>query len=160
MIDLLKAISILVLLPFFALAQMEMPANISGSMIFGEKPLEFNYLSMPDGSTTLAFFKLLPGRSEYIAGTGKEFISLEKISTLRIIPFSEYENDILRENCDDCQLYKARITLFGNKGYREEIVFLAFDHLIWKNTRTEDYKEPRKAELRFLEEIEINHTKR
>jgi hypothetical protein len=160
MINLFKAIAILLLLPFVALAQADKPENISGSMIFGEKPLEFNYLSMPDGSTTLAFFKQLPGRSEYIAGTGKEFISLEKISALRIIPFSDDENEMLRENCNDCQLYKARITFFGNKGYREEFVFLAFDHLIWKNTHTADYKEPRKAELRFLEEIEINNPER
>jgi hypothetical protein len=156
MIRILKIVSLILFLPLICLAQNNKPENLRGTLVIEEKPVEFNYLSTLDGTTEIPYFKNLPTQKDYNSGSGKEIVSLQTVRNIEILRFSDTESVFLQNSCKDCLLFKAKITFNDYSGYDEQQVYLAIEYIIWKNTGSADYIEPRVAKLKFLNEINMN----
>jgi len=153
-----QIIHILVLFSFFpvgALCQGIHPELLQGTLIIGEKPVEFNYLSLPDGTSALTCFTHLPSRHDYDSNTGRVFIPLGSIKKIRITHLTSEERAFLHDSCADCMLYKARITCRDLDVNGGEPVFVALSCFIWKNTHSADFCQPHVADLKFVDAVEI-----
>jgi len=154
--NILKILSIILFVPAFSLAQNDKPENFKGTLIIEHKPVEFNYLSTPDGTTEIPYFKKIPSKYEYLSNLGQEFLPLKKVKDIKMVRFSAEELQDLYDSCEDCLLYKADITFYEDSGSNVETLYLTAKYFTWKNTDLKDYCEPHIAELRFLEAVIIN----
>jgi hypothetical protein len=151
-----KTVTLVFLIPVLSFAQAVKPGNLHGTLVIEEKPVEFTYLSTPDGKTDLPYFRNLPTKLEYLSSQGKEFLPLQEVVHINILRFSDEELQSLYESCDDCILYKAVVTFNTHSGYDEETIYLALNYLTWENSNIQGFDGPHHAELRFLEAVMMN----
>jgi hypothetical protein len=142
--------------PVFVLCQGFRPEELHGKLIVGEKPVDFNYLSAPDGTTEIAYFDYLPNRNEFLLSKGKKALSLHSVTHILITRLTSKETEFVRDSCPGCIFFRAKADFNGQAGSGEQLIYLAVDHLIWKNTTSKEFFEPRIAELRFLDAIYMN----
>jgi hypothetical protein len=156
MLKLIKIISIILFVPVYSLSQDYKPENLSGTLIIEKKPVEFTYLSTPEGTTEIPCFTYLPTRNEFIANLGKELLPLHGVKNIIITRLTQDESAFVHDSCSGCTLYKAKITFYDQPGANVKSVYLAINHIIWKNSGSGEFYEPRIVELRYLDSIEIN----
>jgi hypothetical protein len=156
MIKFLKIVLVFLILPVFALSQNGDPGTLKGVLVIEEKPVEFNYLSTPDGTTEIPYYKNLPTKQEYLSNLGKELLPLQKVKDIHILHFSDSELQSLYELCEDCILFKATVTLDDHSGVKQETVYLSLNYFTWKNSSIKGLEEPHIAELRFVEAVIMN----
>ena len=149
-------IAVFLLANIYSISQDLVKGNITGTLIIGEKPVEFNYLSMPDGTMELPYFTHLPTKDEIAANFGKDFLSLQTVKKIVILRFSNEELEFLHDTCSGCSLFKANITFNHHTPVTEKSIYLAVKYLIWKNTGSIEFPEPRVAEMRYVDAIQIN----
>lgn len=142
-------------MPLHLLSQKSGVENLSGTLLIDEKPVDFNYLSMPDGSTNIPFYSHLPTSVEFMQDFGIEYLSLSGVHSIEMIRFTEDEQEFIRKYCSDCTIYKARISFSSDPASRESEIYLAVPHLFWMNTASEEYNKLRAVEVKYIDKIEF-----
>jgi hypothetical protein len=154
--SLLRIIPIMLFVPAFSLCQNNQPQNLRGTLIIEKRPVEFNYLSTPDGTAEIPYFNYLPTKDEYASNLRKKMLPLHVVKNVMITRLAKEESAFVHDSCSGCYLYKARITFIDDPSNTEKTVFLAINHMLWKNTDSGGFNNPRVVELRYLNAIRIN----
>jgi hypothetical protein len=146
----------ILLVPAYSLCQAGLSGELKGTIIIERKPVEFTWISTPDGTTEIPCFTYLPGKDDYFSGKGKQLLPLQSINTIEISRLSAKETIFVRDSCFGCSLYKAVISFKGQPENTERFVYLALKYFTWKNTGSAEFYEPRMVELRYVNAIKMN----
>jgi hypothetical protein len=156
MFKILMIISTILFVPVYSLSQDSKPEYLNGTLIIGEKPVGFTSLEMPDGTTDIPIFSTLPTKKEYLSNLGKDRLPLKGVKKITMTRFTREESGFIHDSCSGCSLYKATITCYGQSRFNGKTIYLAIQYILWRNTGSDGFSEPRTAELPYVDAINLN----